>query len=100
MARRTEEPSRNSATLSDITGMTSEEVEKKLATKLGIQCPLAGLPDEKAIRKVFGFTRNDLYPDKTRRLYKGSRRKGKRPRRDDEGWEEFGDHDMSGADSS
>ena len=67
MARSPEEGTEFNATLGDIAGMTSEQVEQKLATKAGLDIPLAGLPDEDAIEEVFGLTRNQISADKTRR---------------------------------
>jgi len=58
-------------TLADIAGTTTEDIEKRLAEQQGIPYPDAGLPNEQAIAEMLGFTREDLYPDKTRRLYTG-----------------------------
>ena len=96
MTARNERNFRNMASISEITGLTSDQVEKKLASRLGMTFPSAGLPNHEAIREAFGFSLSDLYPDKSRRPYLGKpRRKGKIENTD---W--HGAHDESGADNS
>lgn len=87
-------------TLADLAGITAEEIERRLANQRGIPIPEAGLPDEEAIEEVFGFTREDLYLDKTRKPYKGKRDLGdlSRSLQEEYGIQEYGRHDESGAD--
>src|SRR3989344_5820258 len=86
-------------TLADASGITAEEIEQRLAEQRGIPIPEAGLPDEEAIERAFGISIEDLYPDKTRRNYKGKRR-GSRIVGEDTSIASDGRHDESGADFS
>jgi hypothetical protein len=85
------------ASVANISGLSRLDVEQRLAEQSGIPCPDAGIPDEKAIEGVFGFSRQDIYRDKTRISYKGVERNTKANSLE---FGAFGEHDLSGADSS
>ena len=86
-------------TMAEIAGVSTEQIEAELARQQGIPCPEAGLPDDEAILQTFGFSREDLYPDKTRRIYQGKLH-GTRIVGEDTSIANDGRHDESGADVS
>lgn len=93
MARRPEEGPTES--LSVISGWTREKVEHELAKQQGLYCPSAGLPDENAIEKAFGFSRDLIHTDKTRKYLGKSRPK---PTSEDSSSDSMGQHKEYGAD--
>lgn len=86
--------------ISPLRDVRIKRAEKEAAKLKGMECCEAGMPDHEAIKREFGFSLKDLYPDKSIRPYRGKRNRGQRYQGLLDDSDRAGDHDQSGADFS